>query len=154
MIRDWKTGESKGFGFVSFTDPIFATSAMESLRNVKLLDRVVRLNQGGRKKKEPNAAFVTSDEREENELTEEEVAIRTGLREASELGGGVRLNEEGEWEDVDDEADDEEDGGESEDYDREDFAVRSRFKGFGPMISDSVDVDAWFEEKLEDEEEA
>mmetsp|Transcript_6562 Transcript_6562/g.12630 ORF Transcript_6562/g.12630 Transcript_6562/m.12630 type:complete len:283 (+) Transcript_6562:34-882(+) len=154
VIRDWKTGESKGFGFVSFTDPIFATSAMESLRNVKLLDRVVRLNQGGRKKKEPDAAFVTSDEREEKELTEEEVAIRTGLREASELGGGVRLNEEGEWEDVDDEADDEEDGGESEDYDGDFNAVRSRFKGFGPMISDSVDVDAWFEEKLEDEEEA
>ena len=45
VITDWKTGKSKGYGFVSFEDPIFATSAMESLRNLKLKGRVVRLSQ-------------------------------------------------------------------------------------------------------------
>lgn len=53
IIRDWKTHESKGFGFIQFVEPIYATSALEMIRGRKLLGRVVRLDQGKRKKPDP-----------------------------------------------------------------------------------------------------
>ena len=36
MVYDWTTNKSKGFGFVQFIEPMFATSAMESLDAVIL----------------------------------------------------------------------------------------------------------------------
>ena len=57
VICDWRTRKSKGYGFVRFSDPIFATSALEAVKNKKLRGRVVRLRQGARKKEEP-VAFV------------------------------------------------------------------------------------------------
>lgn len=71
IIRDWRTGNSKGYAFASFTDPIFATSAMASLRNHELDGRIVRLSQGQRKKTEAEVAFVTEDRRGVSDLTEE-----------------------------------------------------------------------------------
>jgi len=52
IIRDWKTGISKGYGFVNFVEPMYATSAMEIVKNRKLKGRVVRLDQGKRKDSE------------------------------------------------------------------------------------------------------
>ena len=49
IIRDWKTGKSKGFGFIQFIEPIYATAAMEMVRNKFLLGRVINLRQGMRK---------------------------------------------------------------------------------------------------------
>jgi RNA recognition motif-containing protein len=49
VITYWKTNKSKGYGFVQFTSPIYATSAMELIRNKKLQGRVVRLDQGQKK---------------------------------------------------------------------------------------------------------
>ena len=33
IIRDWKTGVSKGYGFILFYEPIMATSAMNRVNN-------------------------------------------------------------------------------------------------------------------------
>lgn len=49
IISDWKTGKSKGYGFVQFMEPMYATSAMELIRNKRLKGRVVRLDQGKKK---------------------------------------------------------------------------------------------------------
>ncbi|KAL7468125.1 hypothetical protein ACHAXS_010400 [Conticribra weissflogii] len=49
VIRDWKTGVSEGYGFLMFYKPMVATSALESVRNLKIKGRVVRLDQGKKK---------------------------------------------------------------------------------------------------------
>lgn len=53
VVRDWRTNESKGYGFVQFASAIFATSALEAVRNKKLKGRVVRLDQGQKKRPDP-----------------------------------------------------------------------------------------------------
>jgi len=49
LIADWKTGASKGYGFVQFYEPVFATSCLEFMRGKKIDGRVVRFTQGKRK---------------------------------------------------------------------------------------------------------
>jgi len=54
IIRDWKTGKSKGYGFVQFYEPMAATSAMESINKGtsekwRIKGRRIRLDQGKRK---------------------------------------------------------------------------------------------------------
>jgi RNA recognition motif-containing protein len=57
IIRDWKTGQSKGYGFIQFYEPMMATSAMESVRGeqgrggggLQIHGRKLRLDQGKRK---------------------------------------------------------------------------------------------------------
>ena len=34
VIRDWKTGKSKGFGFAVFTEPIYATVCIDKCNNI------------------------------------------------------------------------------------------------------------------------
>jgi len=73
IISDWKTGKSKGFGFIQFMEPMYATSAMELIRNKRLKGRIVRLDQGKRKdadqdrqlfvkKRQKNARIVGVDD--------------------------------------------------------------------------------------------
>lgn len=79
IIREWKTGQSKGFGFVMFSDPIFATHAMETVKGKKLNGRVVNLNQG-QKKVDPNVLYVQKHKRSaEEEGDEEDRAIAGAL---------------------------------------------------------------------------
>ena len=54
IITDWKTGKSKGYGFIQFIEPMYATSAMEMIRNKRLKGRVVRLDQGKKKDADQN----------------------------------------------------------------------------------------------------
>ena len=53
LIQDWKTKGSKGYGFVQFMSPIYASSAMEIIKGRKIKGREVRLSQG--RKKLPDA---------------------------------------------------------------------------------------------------
>lgn len=79
IISDWKTGKSKGYGFVVFTDPIYASVAMEVV-NGKLLDgRPVTVDQG--KKKDQENIVYMKKKRNEAE-TEEEIAISSALDDA------------------------------------------------------------------------
>ena len=72
IIHDWKTNKSKGFGFVQFYDPIFATSAMESIKNKKLKGRVIRLDQGRKKDDlENRVLFVKKRERRDEDTDKE-----------------------------------------------------------------------------------
>jgi len=58
IIRDWKTGKSKGYGFIQFYEPMAATSAMESVnkgskqKGWRIKGRKIRLDQGVRKPNE------------------------------------------------------------------------------------------------------
>lgn len=75
IIRDWKTGKSKGYGFVQFIDPIFATSSMEIVKGKQLKGRVIRLDQGKRKgDDEQRVLFVKKRERRKDEDVDEETA--------------------------------------------------------------------------------
>lgn len=81
IIRDWKTHQSKGYGFALFTDPMFATSAMEQCRNRQLMGRPVTISQG-QKKRDPNELYIKKKKKQKVEMTEEELAIQKGLDEA------------------------------------------------------------------------
>ena len=87
VIQDWKTKVSKGYGFIQFTSPIYATSAIELIRNKRLLNRVVRLDQG--QKKKPEAVVVVKATDESRDMDEEEIVIfeatNDALDEISEL---------------------------------------------------------------------
>jgi len=83
IIRDWRTHESKGYGFIQFMDPIFATSALELIRNKKLLGRVVRLDQG--KKKQPETVYVVKKKDIAEAKTEEELVLGNAIAEADEF---------------------------------------------------------------------
>jgi RNA recognition motif-containing protein len=79
IITDWKTGKSKGYGFVVFTDPIYATVAMEVV-NGKLFDgRPVTVDQG--KKKDQENLVYLKKKRNDAE-TDEELAITQALEAA------------------------------------------------------------------------
>jgi RNA recognition motif-containing protein len=79
IIYDWKTNKSKGYGFALFTDPMFATSAMEVLDGRKLKGRPMTLSQGKKKPKE-NELYIKKEKK--RILTKEEEAIQAGLEEA------------------------------------------------------------------------
>lgn len=81
IIRDWKTKQSKGYGFVIFTDPMFATCAMEFCKNKKLNGRILTLDQG-KKKIDPNTLYVKKNKKPA--LDEEEAAIQAGMDGAEE----------------------------------------------------------------------
>lgn len=79
IIRDWKTGKSKGYGFVIFSDPMFATCAMEFCKNKKIKGRIITMNQG-KKKLDPNTLYVKK--KKAPAVDEEEAAIQAGMETA------------------------------------------------------------------------
>lgn len=100
IIRDWKTGQSKGYGFVQFYEPMIATSAMESVnkgpgRGWRIKGRRIRLDQGVRnesgeedernKKKKLKQQQMQKLERED--LDEEGLVIHSVLEDVE--GGSV-----------------------------------------------------------------
>jgi RNA recognition motif-containing protein len=79
VIYEWKTGKSKGYGFLVFTDPIYATVCMETCQGKMLDGRGVNISQG--KKKEQDNQLYINKKRKAPE-TEEDAAISSGLEEA------------------------------------------------------------------------
>ena len=82
VIRDWKTNLSKQYGFVIFTDPMFATCAMTFLKRKTLMGNVVKLDQG-KKKLDPNTLYITKNKKKQPPVDAEEAAIQAGLDEAT-----------------------------------------------------------------------
>ena len=104
IIRDWKTNESKGYGFVIFSDPMFATCAMEFCKNKKLKGRILTFSQG-QKKVDPNTLYVKKTKKAP--ANEEEAAIQAGMDDAEEAMTLDAAPSDEEWsvEDFDDDDD-------------------------------------------------
>jgi hypothetical protein len=79
IVRDWKTGKSKGFGFAVFTEAIYATVCIEKCHSAKLESRTVTVKQGQRK---PDENLVYIKKRKEQPSDAEEAAIQNGLTQA------------------------------------------------------------------------
>jgi len=133
IIHDWKTNQSKGFGFIQFIEPIFATSAMESIKNKKLKGRVIRLDQGRKKDDlENRVLFVKkrqrrSDDSDDDERDEEASVIDQALDEV---------------EDIEDESTSEIEY-DIDDFDEDEDALLFDDEEFG---NDDDDIDGWFED--------
>ena len=83
IIRDWKTGDSKGYGFVLFVDPIYATCAMEFCKNKSLFGRILTLSQG-KKKFDSNVLFVKK-KKKKKQVDPETAAIEEGLQQVEDF---------------------------------------------------------------------
>lgn len=80
IVRDWKTGDSKGYGFCVFTEPIHATVCIDKCNGRLLQGRAVRVDQGI--KKQQTKILIKKDEKEP--LDADETAIQEGIRKAKE----------------------------------------------------------------------
>lgn len=90
IISDWKTNKSKGYGFIQFMDPIYATSAMEIIKGKKLKGRVIRLDQGKKKEDDKNRVlFVKKRERKDgdDDIETEDSVIDGALDEVEAMEG-------------------------------------------------------------------
>ena len=99
IVRDWRTGKSKGYGFAQFYEPLEATTTIEGIngapgRGWQIRGRRLRLDQGTRKpsaKEEERARKREARRRareEEGGLDAEGRAIYGALEEAGGGGGG------------------------------------------------------------------
>ena len=106
VIRDWKTGKSKGYGFVQFYEPMIATSAMESMnkgRGCKIKGRRIRLDQGKKKEsdvdeREMKKRKKQQKQKQREDLDEEGLVIHSALEsvengEEEEEEGGMTEDE-------------------------------------------------------------
>lgn len=92
VIKDWKTGKSKGYGFLEFTDPIFATVCMDVCNGKKLDGRPIKVSQG--KKKDENEGLYTN-RKVKNTETKEEKVISIALDEAEDNLKELEVDEDG-----------------------------------------------------------
>eukprot|EP00980_Cylindrotheca_fusiformis_P013320 scaffold3389_cov119-Cylindrotheca_fusiformis.AAC.12 len=79
VIYDWKTGKSKGYGFVQFIDPIYATVCMDQCSGKLLGGRPLSVSQG-KKKEQENELYLKKKKNKPE--TEEEAVISSALDEA------------------------------------------------------------------------
>jgi len=106
VIRDWKTGKSKGYGFVQFYEPMIATSAMESMnkgKGWKIKGRRIRLDQGKKKgsdvdEREMKKRKKQQKQKQREDLDEEGLVIHSALEsvengEEEEEEGGMTEDE-------------------------------------------------------------
>jgi|EP00970_Alexandrium_tamarense_P008984 hypothetical protein len=102
IVRDWKSGKSKGYGFIQFYEPMVATSAMKSVnegKGLRIKGRPIRLDQGARKedgvderevkrrKKLEREGTVVGKRRED--LDEEGLVIHSALEDVEGVVAGV-----------------------------------------------------------------
>jgi RNA recognition motif. (a.k.a. RRM, RBD, or RNP domain) len=86
IIVDWKTGKSKGYGFIVFTEPIYASVCIDKFQsqNIQLQGRIVTASQGI--KKETATVLLQSQQRrrryQDLPLRTDEDAIAAGVEEA------------------------------------------------------------------------
>lgn len=72
LVRDWRTGRSKGYAFVEFADPIYATLCIDKCDNKDFHGRMVSVAQGVRKPEVTPSRFHT-------QLLTQEVCLKPGL---------------------------------------------------------------------------
>jgi RNA recognition motif-containing protein len=81
IVRDWKSGDSKGYGFVQFTEAHYGTVAIDKCHNQVLCDRKLQVSQGQKKKED----IVYVKKTRKPALDAEEQAIQDALDEAEGL---------------------------------------------------------------------
>lgn len=81
IVRDWRTGRSKGYGFVQFLDPMMATSAMEGLNGKELMGRKINFGQGQRRQ-DPDRIWIKRREKAAAADDEEGALLDAALDEA------------------------------------------------------------------------
>lgn len=135
IIRDWKTGKSKGYGFAIFCDPMFATCAMEFCKGKKLKGRLLTLNQG-QKKLDENWLYVKKAKKAA--ANAEEAAIQAGM-ETAEVGlpSPVEVEQESEEYSLQD-FEDSDDALFDDDDDDEDFEYDGVFEDMYPVIMEEL----------------
>lgn len=79
VIYDWKTGKSKGYGFVQFIDPIYATVCMDVCNGKTMDGRQLSVSQG-KKKEDENQLYLKKNKKKPE--SEEEAIISSALDEA------------------------------------------------------------------------
>jgi len=92
VIKDWKTGKSKGYGFVEFTDPIYATVCMDVCNGKKLNGRPIKVSQG-KKKDEVDQVHVKRKKKEEKKA--EERVVSSALNETEDHSTNIDVDETG-----------------------------------------------------------
>ncbi|VEU41830.1 unnamed protein product [Pseudo-nitzschia multistriata] len=92
VIEDWKTGKSKGYGFIEFTDPIFATVCMDVCDGKMLNGRPVKISQGKKRDKE-DQVFVNKKRKKAE--TDEDKAISSALDEAEDDTEELEIDDDG-----------------------------------------------------------
>jgi RNA recognition motif-containing protein len=92
VVKDWKTGKSKGYGFVEFTDPIFATVCMDVCQGKVLNGRPVKISQG-KKKDQEDQVFLKK--KRDAAKTDEDKAIASALEEAEDDTEELEIDEDG-----------------------------------------------------------
>ncbi|KAL7547890.1 hypothetical protein ACHAWF_011158 [Thalassiosira exigua] len=143
IIRDWKTGQSKGYGFMQFYEPMVATSAMESVNKGKgggwrIKGRRIRLDQGKRNEdeQEERRRMKKKKKLEIADLDEEGLVIHSALEDVEARSGGV---ESGGTlaSDVEEDGDDEDGLGMSED-DMITFMEKGGLRGVMPLTEETA----------------
>jgi hypothetical protein len=79
IVRDWKTGNSKGFGFAVFTEAVYATVCIDKCHRVMLEGRAVTVKQGAKKQE----TIVYLKKNKKASQNPEEAAILNGIEQAS-----------------------------------------------------------------------
>eukprot|EP00531_Pseudo-nitzschia_arenysensis_P002625 CAMPEP_0116136544 /NCGR_PEP_ID=MMETSP0329-20121206/11780_1 /TAXON_ID=697910 /ORGANISM="Pseudo-nitzschia arenysensis, Strain B593" /LENGTH=295 /DNA_ID=CAMNT_0003631417 /DNA_START=46 /DNA_END=933 /DNA_ORIENTATION=- len=92
VVKDWKTGKSKGYGFLEFTDPIYATVCMDVCNGKMLNGRPIKVSQG-KKKDEEDQVFIKKKRKDAE--SEEDEAISNALDEAEDETEELEVDEDG-----------------------------------------------------------
>lgn len=53
IVKDWKTGDSKGFAFVQFTEPVYATICLQELENLEFKGRRLKVKAANSNSESP-----------------------------------------------------------------------------------------------------
>jgi RNA recognition motif-containing protein len=93
VVYEWKTGKSKGYGFVQFVDPIYATICMDVVNGKTLQGRPVSVAQG-KKKDQENQLYLKKRKKDVVPESDEDKAISSGLDEAEEGDDDEEADEE------------------------------------------------------------
>jgi hypothetical protein len=161
VIRDWKTGKSKGFGFLQFYEPMVATSTMVSMNQAKnsgsdkkrgggwkIMGRTVRLDQGVRNREEEEKEIQRK--KAEKEKKKKERMARAELDEE----GKVILDALEGVDGVSDKKEEEEDGMMSED-DMITFMEKGGLRGVMPLTLETagfLGIEGMYEDDDEEDE--
>lgn len=80
-ITDWKTGQSKGYGFAVFTEAIYATVCIEKCNGLMWQGRAITVNQGVKKEQEQQ---LWLKKKKRKPIDQDEEAIAAAVQEAEE----------------------------------------------------------------------